>query len=96
MGHPVTVQARPSPISSGSTVCMYMVAGKPVAQIGLTIMESEAVAVQSFKTQQLASAQHKNVASRQKGNIVLSGITMNGDSAQLNALLDAAVKNLAP
>lgn len=75
---------------------MYLAGGRPIAQMGLTVMATEAVAVQTFKTQEQVSAQHKNVANRQKGKIVLSGITMNGDTGQLNALLDAAVKNLSP
>ncbi len=96
VGQPVTVQGRPSQISEGSSACMYLVAGRPVAQLGLTIMESDAVAQQTVMTQQRAASRHKNVANRQKANIVLSGITMNGNVAQLNALLDAAANNLTP
>jgi hypothetical protein len=73
---------------------MYLSAGRPILQLGLTVMETEAVAQTTFKTQQQAAATHKNVGSRQKGNVVLSAIAMNGDAGMLNALLDAAAKNL--
>ena len=95
VGSPVTTQGRPSPVSAGSSVCMYLAGGRPIAQLGLTVAANEAVAAQSFKAQQQAAARHKNVGNRQKGNIILSGITMNGDTQQLNRLLDAAAKNLS-
>ena len=94
VGRPVTAQARPSPISAGSSVCMYLSGRRPIVQLGLTVAASEAVATQLFKAQAQAAARHKNVANRQKGNIILSGITMDGDTQQLNRLLDAAAKNL--
>ena len=75
-------------------MCVYQAAGRAIAQLGITVMESEAVAVQNFKTQEQVSAQHKNVGNRQKGNVVISGITMNGDTKQLNELLNAAARNL--
>jgi len=53
------------------------------------------VAEQMFKIQQQTSSQHPNVASRRKGNIVLSAITIHfTDAGKLGALLDAAAKNL--
>jgi hypothetical protein len=94
IGSPVTTHDRPSPISAGSSVCLYMVGQRPIVQLGLTVMETEAVAVQNFKMQQQVASTHKNVANRQKGNVVLSAITMNGDSSKLSAMLDAAAKNL--
>jgi hypothetical protein len=94
VGSPVTTMARPSPISAGSSVCIYSAAGGPVAQLGLTVAATAAVASQLFKAQQQVSAEHKNVANRQKGNILISGITMNGDVQLLNRLVDAATKNL--
>ena len=94
VGSAVTTMARPSPISAGSSVCMYMAGRRPIAQLGLTVAANEAVASQQFKMQQQVSAQHKNVGNRQKGNILISGITMNGNTQQLNLLLDAAAKNL--
>ena len=94
IGRPVTTQGRPSPISAGSSVCMYLSGDQPIVQLGLTVAANEAVAAQSFRAQQQGAAGHKNVASRQKGNIILSGITMDGDTRQLNRLLDAAAKNL--
>jgi hypothetical protein len=94
LARPITTAERPSPISSGSSVCMYLSAGRPILQLGLSVMETEAVAQTTFKAQQQAAATHKNVGSRQKGNVVLSAIAMNGDAGMLNALLDAAAKNL--
>jgi len=91
---PITTMERPNPVSSASSTCMYLAAGRPILQLGLTVMQTEAVAQTTFKTQQQAAATHKNVGSRQKGNVVLSAISMNGDASMLNALLDAAVKNL--
>jgi hypothetical protein len=91
---PVTTMERPNPISSGSSLCWYSSAGRPILQLALTVMATEAVAQTSFKNQQQAAATHKNVGSRQKGNVILSAITMNGDGGMLNALLDAAAKNL--
>jgi hypothetical protein len=91
---PVTTMERPNPISSGSSTCMYLSGRRPILQLGLTVMATEAVAQTSFKNQQQGAATHKNVGSRQKGNVVLSAITMNGDTSMLNALLDAAAKNL--
>ncbi len=96
VGSPVTTFGRPAPSAGGSSVCMYRAAGgRPIAQLGLTVAENEAVAAQLFKAREQAGARHKNVANRQKGKIVLSGISMNGDAQQLNRLLDAAAKNLA-
>jgi hypothetical protein len=94
IGMSVTTRERPSAISPASSVCMYMVGQRPIVQLGLTVMETEAVAAQNFKIQQKAAAAHKNVANRQKGNVVLSAITMNGDASKLNGLLDAAADNL--
>ncbi|MDP9105241.1 MAG: hypothetical protein M3N49_04830 [Candidatus Eremiobacteraeota bacterium] len=94
VGSPVTTQGHPSPISAGSSVCMYLSGGRPIVQLGLTVAANEAVAAQVLKQQQQAAARHKNVGNRQKGNIILSGITMSGDTQQLNRLLDAASKNL--
>jgi hypothetical protein len=94
VGSPVTAQGHPSPISAGSSVCVYLAGHAPIAQLGLTIAATEAVAVQMLKMQQQAGVDTKNVANRQKGKIVVSGITMNGNMKQLVALLDAAVKNL--
>jgi hypothetical protein len=91
---PITTMERPNPVSSGSSTCMYLSAGRPILQLGLTVMETEAVAQTNFKAQQQAAATHKNVGSRQKGNVVLSAIAMNRDAGMLNALLDAAAKNL--
>jgi hypothetical protein len=85
---------RPNPISSGSSTCMYLAAGRPILQLGLTVLPTEAVAQTNFKAQQQGAARHKNVGNRQKGNVVLSAIAMNGDAGMLNALLDAAVKSL--
>lgn len=94
VGSAVTTRGRPSPISAGSTVCMYLSGGRPIVQLGLTVAASEAVATQIFKAQEQATVRHKNVGNRQKGNIILSGITMDGDTQQLKRLLDAAAKNL--
>ena len=94
VGSPVTAQGRPSPISAGSSVCMYLSGGRPIAQLGLTIAANEAIATQLFKAQQQATVRHTNVSNRQKGNILLSGITMNGNTQQLKQLLDAAAKHL--
>ena len=93
-GSSVTTMARPSPISAGSSICIYSAAGRPIAQLALTVAANEAVASQQFKMQQQVAAQHRNVANRQKGNILISGITMNGDTQLLNRLVDAATKNL--
>jgi hypothetical protein len=95
LGSAVTAQVRPVPISAGSSVCVYMTGGRPIVQLGLTVMASDAVAEQMFKIQQQTSSQHPNVASRRKGNIVLSAITIHfTDARKLGALLDAAAKNL--
>ncbi len=94
VGSAVTTRARPSPISGGSSVCMYLSGGRPIVQLGLTIAASDAVAAQVFKAQEQAAVRHKNVGNRHKGNIILSGITMDGDTQQLKRLLDAAAKNL--
>jgi hypothetical protein len=94
VGSPVTAQGHPSPISAGSSVCEYRTGQAPIAQLGLTVTATEAVARQMLAMQQQAGADTKNVANRQKGKIVVSGITMNGNMKQLAALLDAAVKNL--
>jgi hypothetical protein len=94
VGQTVTAQGHPSPVGVGSSVCFYAAAGRPVVQVALTVMETEAVAVRNYAMQQRTISQHPNVAGRQKGNIVLSAISMNGDNSRLNALLDAAAKNL--
>jgi hypothetical protein len=90
---PVTTSVRPAAVPTNS-VCMYLSGGRPILQLGLNVMETEGVARTVFKMQQQAAAEHKNVGSRQKGNVVLSAITMNGDVGMLNALLNAAVKSL--
>ncbi len=93
VGSAVTAQGRPAH-AGGSSVCLYRAGARMIAQFGLTVAENEAVATQIFKQQQQAAVRHTNIANRQKGNIVLSGITMNGDAQLLNRLLDAAAKNL--
>ena len=93
-GLAVTTVDRPNPISAGSSTCMYMVGGRPVMQLAITVMQSEGVAQVNYRNQQHAAATHKNVGSRQKGNLVLSAITMNGDVSKMNALLDVAVKSI--
>lgn len=95
VGSAVTARGVPSPITRGNSVCVYSAGGRPIAQLGVIVAANEAVASQQFKMQQQASAGHKNVAIRQKGNILISGITMNGNTQQLNLLLDAATKNLS-
>jgi hypothetical protein len=57
-------------------------------------METEAAAAKMYAMQQQSGSRHPNTAARQKGNIVLAAIAMNGDNSKLGALLDAAVKNL--
>jgi hypothetical protein len=94
VGKPVTAHARASSVSSGSSTCLYE-AGRPFFQLGLVVMETAAVAAQNVKMEQQTSSKHHNVGSRQKGNIVLSGITMGGDPSKGDALLDAAVRNLS-
>ena len=93
LGTAVTARLTPTAIPTMS-VCMYMAGGRPIVQLGLQVMQTEAVATQVFRLAQQGSSAHKNTANRQKGNTVLSAITMNGDSSKLNGLLDAAAKNL--
>ncbi len=93
VGSPITAQGRPAR-DGGSSVCMYLAGGRPIAQLGLTVAANDTIAARLFKARQLGSAGHRNVGDRQKGNILISGITMNGDTQQLNRLLDAAAKNL--
>ncbi|MDB5070079.1 MAG: hypothetical protein JWM87_1190 [Candidatus Eremiobacteraeota bacterium] len=93
LGRSVTTVDRPSPISNGSSICMYMGAGRPVMQLAVTVMQTAGVAQANYAAQQRMAATHKNVGSRQKGNLVIAAIAMGGDSSKLNALLDAAVKN---
>jgi hypothetical protein len=76
-----------------ATVCMYG-AGRPILQLGVVPMATEAVAAQNVKIQELHAAEHRQVVSKQKGNVVLTAISMNGDTTKLAALLDAAAKNL--
>jgi hypothetical protein len=95
VGRPVTAHARPSNVSVGSSICMYE-AGRPFFQLALVVMETADVAQRNIRAQQQASSSHRNVASRQKGNIVLSGISMGGDVGKTDALLDAALEKLAP
>lgn len=90
----VTTVDRPNPVSAGSSTCMYISGRRPIMQLALTVAESQPVAQTMFKLHQHAEAGHKNIGSRQKGNIVLSAIAMNGDGSMLDALLDAAAKNL--
>ena len=94
LGSAVTTQVRPNAVSPGSSVCVYMTGGRPIVQLGLTVMGSDAGAEMMFKMQQESSAAHPNTAGRRKGKILLSAITMNHDNSKLGALLDAAVKNL--
>jgi hypothetical protein len=94
IGQTVTAQGLPSPVSPDSSLCYYTAGGRRIVQVALTVMQTEAVAARIYKQQQQASSRHPNVAARQKGNVVLSAITMNGDGSKLGALLDAAAKNL--
>jgi hypothetical protein len=88
------VTARAMPPSGVSSVCMYLSGGRPVIQLGLTDMGSAATAAEIFKGQQQAAAAHPRTANRLKGSIVLSAFAHSSDKATMNALLDAAVKNL--
>jgi hypothetical protein len=91
----VTTQARPDPVSAGSSLCVYSAGGHPIVQLGLTVMASDASAAEMFKMAQDAHSGRANLAGRRKGNIILSGIAVNhAQAAKLGALLDAAVKNL--
>ena len=94
LGSAVTTQVRPNAVSPGSSVCVYMTGGRPIVQLGLTVMGSDAGAEMMFKMQQETNAGHPNLAGRRKGKILLSAITMNHDNSKLRALLNAAVKNL--
>ena len=94
VGRPVTAHGHPSNVTPGGSVCLYA-AGRPFFQLGISVMENEAVAKRNVSLEQQAGSAHRNVRSRQKGNLVLSGITMSGDAGKMDALLDAAVKNLA-
>jgi hypothetical protein len=76
-----------------ATVCLYG-AGRPILQLGVVFMSSEAAAAQNVKVQDLHAAEHRQVAVKQKGNAVLTAIAMNGDTTKLATLLDAAAKNL--
>lgn len=96
LGSSVTTRDMPGQITRGNSVCFYSAGGRPIAQLGIIVTATEAVASQQFKAQQQAATRHKNVAIRQKGATLISGITMNGDTQQLNLLLDAATKNVAP
>jgi hypothetical protein len=69
VGRQVTALAGPTNDSAGRSVCLYE-AGRPFFQFGVSVMENEAVAAQNFKLQQQPAAKQRNVASRQKGNVV--------------------------
>jgi hypothetical protein len=94
IGQAVTTRALPSPLPNGSSLCYYTAGGRKIVQVALTVMQTEAVAARQFQMQQQTASRHPNAVARQKGNIVLSAITMNGDNSKLGALLDAAAKNL--
>ena len=66
-------------------VCMYS-AGRPILQFAGTVD----LATQNFKS----LGTNKKTAARQKGAVIVSAITMNGDASKLSALLDAAMRNL--
>jgi hypothetical protein len=93
-GKPVTTMSRPSPISAGSTICVYSSGGEAIMQMGVTVMETAAIAKMNFKMYQQPGVTSKDTGNRQKRNYLISAITMNGDRSKLDALLDAAVKNL--
>jgi hypothetical protein len=69
IGQAVTTRSLPSPVGIGSSLCYYAAGGRPIVQVALTVMPTEAVAAQNFKMQQQTSSRHSNVASRQKGNM---------------------------
>jgi uncharacterized membrane protein len=91
---PVTTMSRISPISAGSTICVYSSGGTALMQLAVTVMQSEGIAKANFKMSQEAGVANKDTGNRQKRNYVLSAITMNDDRSKLDALLDAAVKNI--
>lgn len=91
IGTAVTAQPRRSPMP-GNTVCFYMAGGHPIFQLGVSVMQTEAIAARLFNIQK--HGDHKEIVFRQKGNTVLSAITTNNDPSKLNGLADAALKNL--
>jgi hypothetical protein len=94
LARPVVTRDNPSPISAGSSMCLYTVGGRAVMQLAVTVMQTEAVAQANAAAHQQMAATHKNTGSRQKGNLVISAIAMDGDPSKVNAFLDLAVKNL--
>ena len=70
-------------------VCMYS-AGRPVLQFSFTTYDTVDLATKNFK----ALGTGTKLVARQKGAIIVSAITMNGDTSKLGALLDAAMQNL--
>jgi hypothetical protein len=94
IGQAVTARTYPSPASMGSSLCYYTAGSERIVQVALTNMQTEAVATKIYKIKQQSSSQHPGMVSRQKGKIILSAVAMNGDNSKLNALLDAAAKNL--
>jgi hypothetical protein len=50
-----------------ATVCSYE-AGRPILQLGIVFMETEAVAAQNVKVHELHAAAHRQVALKQRGN----------------------------
>lgn len=89
----VTTVDRPNPLSAGGSMCVYMAGGEPIVQLAITVAQSEGAAQALYRAQQRGTATEKNAGNRQKRNLVLSAITMSGDSSRLNALVDLAVKS---
>jgi len=71
-------------------VCMYSAAGRPVLQFSFTRYDTVDLATKNFK----ALGMGTKLVARQKGAVIVSAITMNGDTSRLGALLDAAMQNL--
>lgn len=91
VGAAVTAQPQRTAVP-GTTVCFYMAGGHPIFQLGVSVMQTEAIAARLFNVQK--HGDHKEIVFRQKGNTVVSAITTNDDPSKLNALIDAAMKNL--
>ena len=88
IGVTVTERAMVTP-SVPAGVCMYS-AGRPILQFSVTTYDTVDLATKNFK----ALGTSKKTTARQKGAVILSAITMNGDASKLDALLDAAMRNL--
>jgi hypothetical protein len=89
IGMTVTERVMVTP-SVPAGVCMYSAAGRPVLQLSVTTYDTVDLATKNFK----ALGMGTKLVARQKGAVIVSAITMNGDTSRLGALLDAAMHNL--